>query len=498
MNSILVIDTGTSSMRGILFTGDGEALFSHSVLYTIQLGAGGEATMDAAVFRAALIEITAACVAYAKNAAIEVLAISFTSQRSSVAAFDIDGVPLSPFIMWYDKRSSALCAKHTKQHGAMLYKTSGMVLTPTSSAPKMQWLKDTYPDIYARAYKLMGIHDYLLLLVTDRFVTDTSLACRTSLMDIHDFCWSARLIKMFELDVDKLCELVSPGSIVGTVTAAFAKLSGLPQGIPVVSAGGDQQCCAFGQGLYQEGTININSGTASYISTILNNPLLDPQMQVNLSASCYGNRWIVEASNTGSGILYQWINKSFFTFDTDSGGNEKTNAAVMTVPAGCDGLLCVTDFAGRGCPDTDPDARGMFVNIDMSMGRPHFARAVLEGICFDIREACEYLSKLGISTDKLQSSGGMTKFPEFNTILTDTIGKDINVKSQSESTALGALIIAGIAIGQIDSPDAFFALNAHHTVTNYTFNPQRHTLYSRLYRQRLQIKAQISPSIFKN
>ncbi len=496
MNVILVIDTGTSSMRGILFDKCASLRFTHRVTYAMTLGPCGAATMEAAVFADGLREIARACADFAQSEGLHITAISFTSQRSSVAAIGQDGSVLSPFYMWYDKRSCALCAEHIAQHGETLYALCGMSLTPVSSAPKMQWLKNTALDVYKNAYKLMGIHDYLLYLTCGRFVTDASLGCRTALMDIRNFCWSGELLAMFGLDEDKLCELVAPGSIIGSLSDAFARATGLPCGIPIISAGGDQQCGALGQGLYQEGTININTGTASYLSAVVTSPVLDPKRQVNLNTSCYGGRWLLEAGNTGSGILYQWFNKAFFTLDPANTCCTDMDKAVRTVPAGCDGLLCVTDFAGRGCPNTNPDAKGIFANIGLDMGRAHFARAVLEGICFDICEAFAHLSTLCAENHIIQSSGGLTNFSEFNTILADVLGREIIVTHQAEATALGALILAQIALGQVCDPADFFAANPQGSGDIYRPDAERHAMYQTMYRQRLHLKEQVSPSIF--
>lgn len=497
MEAVLVIDTGTSSMRGILFQKDGNQVFSFSQQYGLAFGADGQATMPASVFRDALLNISAACAVRAKQASLRISALAFTSQRSSVMAIAQDGTPLSPFLMWFDKRSAGFCRWENERHGPEIYGISGMRLTTVSSAPKMRWLKDAEPALYEKAYKLIGIHDYLLFLSTGHFVTDTSLASRTCLMDIRQLSWSPRLADMFSLDLEKLCDIVAPGTLVGLVCKEFSDLSGLAEGMPVITAGGDQQCGVLGQGVYEPGTASINNGTATYLSTPLEKPIRDDAMQINLNTACYGGGWIAEAGNTGSGIVYQWLNKEFFHSGSEPPGLNGINAAVAAVPPGSDGLICATDFAGRGCPSTDPEARGIFANISIDMTRGHFARSALEGICFDVREAYEHLVGLGVSIKNLYSSGGLTKFSQFNKMLTDILGIPVRVRRQSEATALGAFLVTALSLGWFPSPSAFFSAHGQDFI-QYHPDPQLFAQYSRSFEQRRKLKALVTSELFKN
>lgn len=453
-SAILVVDTGSSSMRGILFTPQGRLLHTEQRKYTMTVRADNAATMDAGVFSTSLTAICRACAAWAAEENCGIEAISFTSARSSVLPVSRDGEPLHPVLMWYDKRCTSLCASLPPQTVHRIYQLCGMRLTPVCSAPKMQWLRQQLPDVYNRADKLIGIHDYLLFLASGQMVTDASCACRTALMDIHTFDWSDELLSLFSLDCEKLLPIVRSGSVVGHVTERFHQATGLPI-VPVISAGGDQGCCILGQGLTEADILSVNSGSASYITIPTKIPFMDPVMEINLTAYTGDFPWILEASNMGSGTLYQWFNHSFYQVGNDSEDLSQINAEVAAEPAGCNGLMCFADFAGRGCPDTDPEARGTFFGIGLQHTRASFARALLEGICFDICWGIDHLIELGVKVSGIQSTGGLTNFHMFNQILADVSGKEVRVCRQAETTARGAFLLALQALGrQAAAPQA--------------------------------------------
>ena len=194
-DAILVIDTGSSSMRGILFDCSGEIRFSHQIKYTMTVGADDSAVMDAEVFTRCLREIACRTAEELQKHDYRLLALSLDSQRSSVLAVDGRIRPLHPILMWYDKRCADICSSFSDDVLRIIYDRCGMRLTQVSSAPKMLWMKRNLPHIYESAHKLIGIHDYLLYTLTGELVTDATCACRTALMDIRTFRWSEKAIR---------------------------------------------------------------------------------------------------------------------------------------------------------------------------------------------------------------------------------------------------------------------------------------------------------------
>lgn len=491
MQTYMIVDTGTSSMRGILFSRQGELLYMARRSYQMDLGPDGSATMDAGIFRISLGGIIRELCGYCRQHGLELQSIAFTSQRSSVLAVDQDGHPLAPILMWYDKRCVPICDSYLKHHADEIYQLCGMRLTPVSSVSKMCWLKEHWPDVYQNAHKLLGIHDYLLYLACQTFVTDASLASRTALMDIQSRQWSPRLCDLFGIDLQKLCPIHPPSSIVGVTSRAFSDETDCPAGLPVITAGGDQQACSLGLNLHDTARIGINSGTATYASIVTDIPAKDPAMQLNVNASCIPNQWILEASNMGSASVYQWFCRTFYPAkDFDSSLKQMDEEASLS-PAGAGGMLCAADFAGRGCPSWDPHMRGSFSGISLTASRGDFSRALLEGICAEVSACCRYLTTFcNMEIRQYESAGGLSNFSLFNQILADMLNQEVVVPSMKETTALGGLISSLYALKIYPSPSAFFENGIKWKKDIYYPDQKRHELYQEQQMKREKIREQ--------
>lgn len=295
----------------------------------------GSAEQDPLEYANALRLVCESCGKFAAENRLRIAALSFTSQRSSILPLDSSGKPLSRIITWYDKRSADICRRMLELHGDEIYRIAGMRPIPVLSAPKIAWLKETHPDIYRNAHKIVGIHDYLLYLATGKFVTDDTLASRTCLMDTASRQWSPRLLALFDISQDKLCTLLPAGSIAGTVTQTFAAKTCLAVGIPVISAGGDQQCSVLGQGLLQPGQAGITVGTGAYLAGVTDHPINDPEKRVNINAAVTPGHWILEASTLSAGAVYDWVNRLFSDWEGKGGRDSAFKRRGRAKSSGC-------------------------------------------------------------------------------------------------------------------------------------------------------------------
>ncbi|MEG2350875.1 MAG: FGGY-family carbohydrate kinase, partial [Hungatella sp.] len=452
MSNILVIDTGTSSMRGLLFQNKGEILKIFQIPYFMQVD-GDKALQSATEFSKSLIMICRNMAAFCQEEQIKIAGLSFTSQRSSVIPVGMDGVPQMEAMMWYDKRSQSICSRINAEAEELVYRTCGMKANPVFSAPKIAWIKKYMPEVYKKTYKMMGIHDYLIYLCTGNFITDSSLASRTCLLDVAESCWSEELIALFGIDREKLCDIIPVGDIAGYVTKEFADITGMPEGIPVISAGGDQQCSALGQMLVDTNQVGITSGTASYVVAISDKPVFDPKRRINTNISARPDQWILEASNMSSGAVYHWMKKTFYGEETDY---ETVNQDVLRSEPLAQGLIMLPDLAGKGCPQWDSYARGSFLNVGFQHERKEFARAVIEGITAEITECYEVLKECLGDFSKVTSTGGLSKMPAFNQILADMMNIPVHKCVIEETTGIGAWANAAVAMGQYSSVGEVF------------------------------------------
>lgn len=451
MKNILVIDTGSSSMRGLLFDEMGTILVTARRTYQMRVPDEETAVQDAEDFRNSLEDICREIADRAGEMGLCVDGISLTSQRSSVIPLDREGKPLAEAMMWYDHRAQYISDHVNKEAAEKIYRTCGMCSTPVLSAPKMRWLLENRRDIYDSAYKLAGIQDYLIFLLTGEFVTDDSLASRTGLMDVVKRQWSEEMLELYGIGPEKLCRLLPAGSIAGRVKEDFSLKTGLAAGIPVVTAGGDQQCSVVGQRLFACDEMGITSGSGSYIVVSCTQPVFDPERRVTLTAASLPGRYVLEASNNASGTVYNWVKCMLYDKNKDI---SEMNEEILQSPPGANGILMLPDLAGKGCPDWDGAARGCFVNIGFEAEKRDFARAALEGIAAEVAECVEVLRELcGGRRFRLFSTGGLSRFSLYNQIIADMTGLPVTVTESGETTGAGAWGIAAASLGLYGSTE---------------------------------------------
>lgn len=452
---ILVIDIGTSSVRGLILDHAGAIRKSIQYEYCVQVLDGETALQDPEVILNYVFKILTLSGEWFRETKNRLEAISVTGQRSSVIPVMEDGKVLAPAISWQDRRSGGICSSFQSQWKE-IYQITGMKLSPVFSAPKMMYLKQNNRDVYERAYKLVGFQEYILFHLTHEFATDTSIASRTSLFDIRRIEWSDDLIRLFGLSKDKLCPIVDVGEIMGEAADEVLGLLGMQGHIPVISAGGDQQCAALGMGCIGQGSIEVNSGTGAYAIGISDRPVFHPDMSLNCNVSAIKGKWIVEGAVLSAGRSVEWFVKEFF-----ANGKEKDYETFMKaceqVPPGANGVIVSPSLAGKGTPDWNPKIRGGIIHLSFSNKKEEFARALLEGIAAELWDCVDAVEKLtGVECRHIKAGGGLLKNQTYGQILSDMFGKIIDQPEVREVTGIGAWISAETALGNYGSyEDAF-------------------------------------------
>lgn len=485
MNNILVFDVGTSSMRGILYNEKGKAVFKSQIKYNPKYLEDNCCEQAPSEWENGLISISKEIAEKAKSQSFEINAISLTSQRSSVIPVDKKGKPLHNAIMWQDKRTCKICDE-LKNHEKEIFALTGSKVNPIFTAPKMTWLKRNLPDIYNKAYKLITIHDFLLFLLTGNYVTDHSIASRSLLFNISTMQWDKWLLKIFDLDEEKLCSLVEPGAICGYVTDEMAARCGLPAGTPVISAGGDQQNAALGLNIINQGSLEVNTGTGSYIIASSDKPRFDEKMRIICNVSAIPGKYILEAGMPTTGTVYRWFNENFYSEESSKENcYQKINKDAEDAPAGSNGLMLLPHFQGRGAPHFNPLAKGLFYNVTLGTKRSDFARAILEGIACEVYENIKIIQEMTGEIGMVSAAGGLTGFDLFNQIQADMYNKKVQCYENEEASSLGAWMSAAKTTGLFASYEAAFAAAVEGTNTRiYESNNESFTKYEELKKRR--------------
>jgi glycerol kinase len=480
MKGIITVDIGTTSMRAILYDADAHIVHMHQRENMPEYFCDGRVEQNPEAWNSVLCDVLKSCAEAAGSRAIEPLCVAVTAQRSSVIPIDGDGTPLHPAIMWQDRRTAAL-AQAMEADNPRVYRKTGLKISPVFSALKMTWLRRHRPDIWSKTRKMIGIQDWTLYLLTGRFVTDHTFASRTNLFNLERREWDAELLALFEVDPALLCDLVAPGSVVGGLTAPLAERTGLRAGLPVVTAGGDQQCAALGLGLFSGERAVSNTGTGSYLIGHADRPALDAHMRLACNVSAVPGAYIVEAAVLTSGTIYRWFAESIFQpGDKETPGFDTLNAEAEKAPPGANGLLLLPHFKGCGAPYWDPDAKGTFFNLTLNTTRGEMARAILEGIAVELKGSLELVENLCGAVRSVGVSGGMSKANLFNQIQSDVFERPVVRLRNNEATSLGAWIAGAVAVGlETDHAAAFARVGDVASARTYLPDPANRATYRR-------------------
>ncbi|MEG1809940.1 MAG: FGGY family carbohydrate kinase, partial [Oscillospiraceae bacterium] len=329
------------------------------------------------------------------------------------------------------------------------YQHCGLRLDPYFSLPKMLWFKNNEPEIWKQTHKLIGVQDYLCFLLTGKYVTDRSQACRTMLLDIRNFQWNSELLNLVGIEREKLCDLCDAGGVAGEFSSPFAKRVSIPAGIPVLLCGGDQQCAALALGLFEKGTATANTGTGSFVLGYADRPTFDAQQRVLCSAAAIPGQWIVEAGIYASGATYNWCRRELF--DPQHGDQQTTfetvNEQVKKVPAGSNGVLVMPHFSGSAAPNWNPLAKGIVFNLGLGSTRAEICRATLEGIAGEIADNIELIASIAGKIKCVYVAGGLTRSSEYCQIMSDNLGRVVVRRKNPEAAFMGCLMSACVTLG---------------------------------------------------
>ncbi|KQC10419.1 MAG: hypothetical protein APR54_12015 [Candidatus Cloacimonas sp. SDB] len=385
-------------------------------------------------------------------------AIAVTSQRATFIPVDKSGEPLDNAILWQDKRAIEETQYLKNEFGSdTIYNVTGLKIDPYFTLPKLLWLKKNKQNVYHDSSMFLSVQDFIIHYLTGKFNTDWTQASRTMLFNINQLQWDEDLIKGVGIDLTKLPEAIAPGSIVGNVTSTVSEDLNLPRGVPVIVAGGDQQCAAIGLGVIKTGMIEVNTGTGSFVLAHSNKPVKDTEQRLICSASALANNWVLEASIFTTGSIYRW-----FRDILELQGIEEPEKRLITAyqlmdsevveePLGANGLLLIPHFAASAAPYWNPEARGVLFGLALGHRRSSIFRAILEGIAFEVQKNITIMESNIGRIEEVRISGGLAKSEIFNQIQADVYGKPVVKTGFEEASALGAAILTATTVGLYDN-----------------------------------------------
>jgi glycerol kinase len=448
---ILAIDQGTTSTRAILFDAAAKPVASHAIELHQFYPANGWVEHDAnEIWQATL----GCCRAALKGVpATDVAAIGITNQRETTVIWDrMTGEPLYRAIVWQDRRTADRCrALKAKNLEPRIAAKTGLLLDPYFSATKMEWLLDRTPGSRKRGatgeVALGTIDAWLIYKLTGGRVhaTDVTNASRTMLLNLKTLRWDQDMLKLFGVPEQALPEVRDSAGDFGKTEDSL-----LGAAIPILGVAGDQQAAAFGQACFSPGDVKSTYGTGCF--ALVNTGPKAPASKNRLLATSFyrvGKKtaYAIEGSIFIAGAVVQWLR--------DAAGLIRSAAeieALARTAKDAPGLYFVPAFTGLGAPYWDPEARGAILGLTRDMGVAEIARAALDAVCFQTRDLLEAMAK-DMKRSKLRApkalkvDGGMVRNDWFCQRLSDLTGLPVDRPQVTETTALGAAYLAGLAAG---------------------------------------------------
>jgi glycerol kinase len=447
MKYILALDQGTTSSRAILFNHEGSVVATAQKEFPQLFPKPGWVEHDPAALWSSQWEVTQLVLEQAKISPSDIAALGITNQRETTLVWDRrTGQPVCNAIVWQDRRTADACeALRRKDVAADIRRRTGLVVDAYFSATKIQWILDNIPGARARARRgelAFGTVDSWLIwnLTGGRLhVTDASNASRTMLYNLRTGDWDPVLLKRFGIPRPMLPEIRSSSGVLGE-----AMLGSVP--IPIAGVAGDQQAALFGQVCHAPGLVKNTYGTGCFMLmhtgtqpvTSRNNLLTTVAWQIG------GKReFALEGSVFIAGAAVQWLRDGLSIIRTSA--EVESLAASIPDPGG---VYVVPAFAGLGAPQWDPHARGLIIGITRGTTAAHVARATLEGIGFQVADLLRAMERdTGIRLKELRVDGGASANNLLMQFQSDILGVPVARPRVSETTALGAAYLAGLAVG---------------------------------------------------
>ena len=446
---ILGIDEGTTSARSVLYDIDNhEIVDMHSLPVKQIYPHEGWVEQDANEILRQVLKTTKTLISRNEVVKNELLGIGITNQRESIVAWNREtGDPICNAIIWQDRRTSTKISSLPKQTKDLIKEKTGLLANPYFSASKMQWIMENVScaKTLAKQHKLCfgTIDSFLAFKLTGNFVTDTTNASRTMLMDLKTLNWDEDLLKIFKIPAHALPEIKASDANFGIAKKLL--------GAPICAMIGDQMLSMYGQGATFYGSTKVTFGTGAFIlCNIGKNLTKSPGSLVTTVAGTVGGTttYAIEGSIYSACSA---INFAKNNLDLYQDVSETANMA-NSLPDN-EGVYFVPAFTGLGAPYWDDNARGMICGINFDTKQSHIVRAVLESMVYNTKAIFDEFKACGQKIKMISVDGGASKNEFVLQFLADMLAHNVVKSKNSESTVLGAIYIAMLSLKIISQKD---------------------------------------------
>ena len=452
---ILALDQGTSSSRAIVFDAYGQTKAVSQKEFTQIFPKPGWVEHNPMEIWSSQASVIAEAITSIDINGLNIAAIGITNQRETTIVWDAEtGEPVYNAIVWQDRRTSEFCDSLKRDGRTDLIRSkTGLIIDAYFSATKIRWILENVPGARAKAeegrLRFGTVDTWLIWMLTrgEVHVTDVTNASRTMLFNIHTLEWDKELLQLFGIPESMMPQVKSSSEVYGyTKTTLFA------HEVPIAGIAGDQQAALFGQMCTEPGSVKNTYGTGCFM--LMNSgerPIMSSNNLLTTIAWKIGDKvnYALEGSIFVAGSVVQWLRDGLGIIRSSS----EVEALAASVPDN-GGVYFVPALTGLGAPHWDQYAKGSIYGLSRGSTAAHIARAALEGIAFQTMDIVNAMQRdAGCTLKELKVDGGASRNNLLMQFQADILGTSVIRPTVTETTALGAAYLAGLAVGYWESID---------------------------------------------
>jgi xylulokinase len=446
----LGLDVGTSGVKGILVDGTGAVVASATTPLTLATPRPGWAEQDPEAWWGASLASIRDLLAATAGAGARVAAIGISGQMHSSVFLDGTGRVIRPALLWCDGRTTAECREITERVGgeARLRDLASNPALEGFTLPKVLWLRNHEPHAFARLATVLLAKDYVRYRLTGALATEPSDASATLMYDTARLRWSDEIMAAVDLPMSLLPAVGGSAEPLGGLTPEVAAMTGLPAGTPVVGGGADNACGAAGVGVVTPGEAVTSWGTSGTVLAPTDAPRVDPGLRAHTFCHVVPGTWYLMGVVLSAGGAFAWY-RDQLARDVAGGAdaNARLNEEAATVARGAEGVTFLPYLQGERTPHRDASARGALLGLSLAHTRAHVTRAVLEGVCFALRDSLTILQELGMAPASLLLTGGGARSAFVRRLQAEVFGLPVATVNREEGPAYGAALLAAVGAG---------------------------------------------------
>lgn len=442
MNYYVGIDLGTSSVKTLLLSGDGEVVSSVTKEYPLYFPQNGWSEQNpedwynqtVASLKELLIGIDGKCVR----------SFSFSGQMHGLVMLDSEDNVIRPALLWNDSRSQAQTDKLNESKEFLLDNTANIAFAGFT-LPKLLWVKENEPDNYKKISKIMLPKDYVAYMLSGDFCTDVSDASGTLYFDVENRSWSKKILDAYGINEEWLPMILESDGCAGELKAELAKELGLGD-VKIIIGAGDNAAAAIGTGTVKDGDCNISLGTSGTIFTVSDKFSLDRKSAIHSFCSASRNYHQMACMLSAAVCCNWWVEKIL------RDGYDKVLSKEGKL--GENDCLFLPYLMGERSPLNDTDVRGMFYGMSLDTDKDDMSLAILEGVAFALRHNIDIIRNMGIDIKKSNICGGGTKNKLWLKIIANVLGIELCIPENQEGASLGAAMLAAKGVMTFDEYEA--------------------------------------------